>query len=51
MYIVHMTDRSLETCCSKLSRFSYAAATLWNAISDDGLKNSEHVEDFYRKGL
>ena len=24
-------------------RFSYAAATLWDAISDDGLKNSEHV--------
>ena len=24
-------------------RFSYAAATLRNAISDDGLKNSKHV--------
>ena len=31
-------------------QFSYAAATLWNAISDDGLKNSEHVDNF-RKGL
>ena len=30
--------------------FSHAAATLWNAISDDGLKNSQHVDDF-RKGL
>ena len=31
-------------------RFLYEAATLWNAISDDGLNNSKHVDDF-RKGL
>ena len=31
-------------------RISYAAATLWNTLSDDGLKNSGHVDDF-RKGL
>ena len=27
-------------------QFSYATAILWNAISDDGLNNSEHVDDF-----
>ena len=27
-------------------QFSYAATILWNAISDEGLKNSEHVDDF-----
>ena len=31
-------------------KFSYAAAILWNAIFDKGLKNSEHVDDF-KKGL
>ena len=31
-------------------RPSYASSTLWNAISDDGFKNSKHVDDF-RKGL
>ena len=27
-------------------RFSYAAVTLWNAISNDGFENSKHVDDF-----
>ena len=30
-------------------RFSYALATLWNAISGDGLKNSEHIDDYIEK--
>ena len=30
--------------------FSYAAATLWNAIFYDGLKNLKHIDNF-RKGL
>ena len=27
-------------------QFLYVAVTLWNAIFDDVLKNSEHVDDF-----
>ena len=30
-------------------QFSYAAATLLNAISDDGLNNSEHVDDLKKR--
>ena len=29
--------------------FSYIAAISWNAISDDGLKHSEHVDDFRKR--
>ena len=30
-------------------RFSYEAVILWNAISDDSLKNSEYVDEEHLK--
>ena len=42
--------KKIRTKKYRSRRVSYAAATMWNAISDDGLKNSKHNGDL-RKGL
>ena len=39
----------IKTKKYRARQFSYTAATLWNAISDDRLKNSVHVDDFRKR--